>query len=162
VNPFVGSKACGECHTSAYEVWKDSGHAKATNTLKVGRDNRPDYISRLYDPECIACHVTGWDPKKVIRYNTGYTGNENPPDLLTGQGCENCHGPGGKHSELERLFAKSEGKKEEVDAWRKFHHLNAKTAYDMCAKCHDGDNDPHFNEEHFDEYWNKIAHPGKD
>src|SRR5205807_1456311 len=66
VNPYVGVKVCGECHKSAYEVWKESDHAKATGTLKTGRDHRPDYISRLYDPECIACHVTGWDPKKVI------------------------------------------------------------------------------------------------
>ncbi len=161
-NPFVGAKVCGECHKSAYEVWKGTGHAKATATLKTGRDHLPDYISRLYDPECIACHVTGWDPQKVVRYKSGYTGNENPPDLLTGQQCENCHGPGGKHSQLEQLFTKNEGKKEDVDAWRKFHRLSMKTAEALCAKCHDGDNDPNFKAETFDRYWNDIAHPGKD
>lgn len=164
-NPYFGVKACAECHKSAYDVWKDTPHAKATETLQTGRDHRPDYISRLYDPECIACHVTGWDPKKVIRYKTGYTGNENPPDLLTGQQCENCHGPGGKHSELERLFAKNDGKdvkKDEVEAWRKFQRLTVKTAFDLCTKCHDGDNDPNFKTENFDEHWEKIAHPGKD
>ncbi|HEY3963884.1 MAG TPA: multiheme c-type cytochrome [Planctomycetaceae bacterium] len=161
-NPFVGAKVCGECHKSAYQVWEGSKHAQATETLKTGRDHLPDYISRLYDPECIACHVTGWDAQKVVRYKTGYTGNENPPDLLTGQQCENCHGPGGKHSELEQLFAKNEGKKEDVDAWRKFHRLSVKTAYTLCAKCHDGDNDPNFKQESFDRYWGEIAHPGKD
>jgi hypothetical protein len=164
VNPYVGVLACAECHKSAYEVWKDTPHAKATETLKTGRDHLPDYISRTYDPECIACHVTGWDAKKVIRYNTGYTGNENPPDLLTGQQCENCHGPGGKHTELERLLAKNGGKdvkKEEVEAWRKFHQLSVKTAFDLCTRCHDGDNDPNFKTENYDEHWERIAHPGK-
>ncbi|MBS0266938.1 MAG: hypothetical protein JSS02_33735 [Planctomycetes bacterium] len=166
-NPFVGAKVCGECHTSAYEVWKETGHAKATETLKHGRDHRPDFISRLYDPECIACHVTGWDPKKVVRYNTGYTGNENPPDLLTGQQCENCHGPGGRHSQLEQLLKagklpSDDIKQDEIDGWRKFVKVSLKNAYDMCAKCHDGDNDPNFKVENFNEYWDKVAHPGKD
>lgn len=160
-NPYVGVKVCAECHKEAYKIWIDTNHAKATETLKTGRDNRPDFINRIFDPECVACHVTGWDPKKVVRYKTGYEGEDKTPHLL-GQQCENCHGPGGKHSELERLFAKGEGKKEQVDAWRKFHHLSVKTAYDLCIKCHDGDNDPNFKSENFDKYWSQIAHPGKD
>ena len=27
----------------------------------------------------------------------------------------------------------------------------------QCTKCHDGDNDPHFN---FDAYWPKVEHKG--
>ncbi|MBI3864101.1 MAG: hypothetical protein HY290_19640 [Planctomycetia bacterium] len=160
-NPFVGVKACAECHKSAYQVWIDTPHAKATETLKVGRDHKPEFISRIFDPECVACHVTGWDPKKVVRYKTGYEGEDKTPHLL-GQQCENCHGPGGKHTELERLFAKGTGKKEEVEAWRKFHRLSVKTAYDLCIKCHDGDNDPNFKSESFEKYWDLVAHPGKD
>jgi hypothetical protein len=163
-NPFVGAKVCGECHKSALEVWETTKHAHATETLKTGRpgDKKP-WIDRLYDPECVACHVTGWDPKKIVGYKTGYKGEQATPHLL-GQQCENCHGPGGRHTELERLLAKNKGKAadDEVAAWRKYHRLSKKTAFDLCVKCHDGDNDPHFKTETFDSYWEQIAHPGKD
>ncbi len=163
-NPFVGAKVCGECHKSALEVWKSTKHAQATETLKTGRpgDKKP-WINRLFDPECIACHVTGWDPRKIVGYKTGYKDEQTTP-YLTGQQCENCHGPGGRHTELERLLAKDKGKPagDEVTAWRKYHRLNKKTSFDLCVKCHDGDNDPHFNSASFDKYWDEIAHPGKD
>ena len=71
-NPFVGAKVCGECHKSALEVWEKSKHADATKTLKTGGPRHQDFwINRVYDPECIACHVTGWDPKKVVRLQLG-------------------------------------------------------------------------------------------
>ncbi|MCA9151604.1 MAG: hypothetical protein KDA92_19965, partial [Planctomycetales bacterium] len=30
---FVGSETCGECHTQAYAVWEDTGHAHATKSI---------------------------------------------------------------------------------------------------------------------------------
>ena len=161
-NPFVGAKVCGECHKSAYAVWEESKHAVATETLKTGGPHvTKDWIMRLYDPECVACHVTGWDPKRIVRFKTGYDGETTTPQLM-GQSCENCHGPGGRHTELERTWAKEKKTTDEVTAWRKFHRLSQKTAFDLCIKCHDGDNDPHFGSDSFDKYWNQIAHPGKD
>jgi len=162
-NPFVGVKVCGECHKSASEVWEKSKHAEATETLKTGGPRHKSFwINRIYDPECVACHVTGWDPKKVVRYNSGYSSEDATPHLL-GQQCENCHGPGGRHTELERQWAKDQKTTDEVVAWRKFQRLSKKTAFDLCVKCHDGDNDPAFGgTKSFDEYWEEIAHPGKD
>ena len=161
-NPFIGVKVCAECHKSAMEVWKDSKHAHATETLKTGGPRHEKFwINRMFDPECIACHVTGWDPKKIVRYKTGFTGEAATPHLL-GQQCENCHGPGGRHVELERQWAKDQKTTDEVAAWRKFQRLSKKTAFDLCAKCHDGDNDPKFGSDSFDEYWEQIAHPGRD
>jgi hypothetical protein len=162
-NPFVGAKICGECHKSAMEVWEGSKHAHATETLKTGGPRHEDFwINRIFDPECIACHVTGWDPKKIVRYNTGYTGEDTTPHLL-GQQCENCHGPGGRHTGLERQWAKDQKLSDELTAWRKFHRLNKEKAFDLCAKCHDGDNDPAFGTtKTFEEYWVEIAHPGRE
>jgi len=162
-NPFVGARACGECHTKALDVWQNSKHAHATETLKTGGPRHENHwINRIYDPECVACHVTGWDPKKIVRYNSGYTSEEATPQLL-GQQCENCHGPGGRHTRLEQQWAKDQKTTDEVVAWRKFHRLDKKTAFDLCVKCHDGDNDPAFGgTKSFDEYWDEIAHPGKD
>lgn len=161
-NPFVGAKVCGECHKSAYEVWQTTDHAKATATLKTGRPGQEKtWINRIYDPECVACHVTGWDPRKVLRYKDGYTGEDATPHLV-GQQCENCHGPGGRHTELERVWAKDKKTTDDVTAWRKFLKLDHKKAFDLCVKCHDGDNDPHFSSDTFAEHWDKVAHPGKD
>src|SRR5207302_4468661 len=150
-NSFAGAKVCGECHKSAWEVWQTTKHAQATESLKTGRAGQSKaWINRMFDPECIACHVTGWDPKRFIRYKSGFTGEQSSPHLV-GQQCENCHGPGGRHVELERLFAKNKKITDELAAWRKFQRLNKKTAFDLCAKCHDGDNDPKFKSETFDE-----------
>ena len=161
-NPFVGVKVCGECHKSALEVWQNSKHAHATVSLKTGRpEQAAKWINRIFDPECIACHVTGWDPQRIIRFNTGYTGEETTPQLV-GQQCENCHGPGGRHTAVERQFAKDKKRSEEIDRWRKFQRLSVKKAFDLCANCHDGDNDPHFSSDSFKKYWEEIAHPGKD
>ena len=161
-NPYVGVKVCGECHKSALEVWKTSKHANATESLKTGRpEQTKPFINRMFDPECICCHVTGWDPQKVIRYKSGYADEKSTPHL-TGQQCENCHGPGGRHTELERLVAKEQKVTDNVKAWRKYLRLNKKTAFDLCVKCHDPDNDPKFKTETFDDYWEEIDHPGKD
>ena len=36
-------------------------------------------------------------------------------------------------------------------------------ARDQCVRCHDQDNSPDFQHEGaFEEYWEQIAHPGKD
>jgi hypothetical protein len=163
-NPFMGAKVCGECHKSAYDVWTASKHAQATEAIKTGRpEEAKAFINRIYDPECIACHVTGWDPKQFVRFKTGYEDEETTPHLV-GQSCENCHGPGGRHTELERAWAKDKKTTDEVTAWRKFHRRSVKTARDLCVRCHDGDNDPEFDTDKkpFDKYWAEIAHPGKD
>lgn len=162
VNEFVGAKVCGECHKSALEVWEGTKHAHATETLKTGHAvNSKPWINRVFDPECVACHVTGWDPRKFVRYKSGYT-DEKTTSHLAGQQCENCHGPGGRHTELEHQFAKDQKLTDEIAAWRKYHRLAKKTALDLCTRCHDGDNDPNFNAGNFDAHWDEIAHPGKD
>ncbi|MBI1310366.1 hypothetical protein GC176_03590 [bacterium] len=144
---FVGSEKCGECHTKAFEKWKETGHAKAFESLRKGRRGIP----RIYDPECLACHVTGWDPQEIFRYESGYLNEKSTPQLL-GSGCENCHGPGSRHIELVE--------DEKLDEARKLMRTTLEQAKNSgCYKCHDLDNSPHFD---FDSYWKKIAHPGLD
>nr|AUN35788.1 putative cytochrome c-554 [uncultured bacterium] len=158
---FVGSAKCGECHTKAFEVWKGTPHAKAFESLKHARKGAPDFgITRIYDAECIACHVTGWDPQNVYRYSTGFINEEFAKDdpqkemskLLMGVGCENCHGPGSKHIELVEADKKDEA--------RKLMKVTLEQAKkNVCYSCHDHDNSPHFD---FEMYWEKIKHPGLD
>ena len=186
---FVGAKTCGECHTKAYAKWKSSRHAHAFESLAKGHDPETDkgarypdqeheWISRVYDPECLACHVTGWDPKDVLRYDSGFLNAEfattdaerDREALLAGQQCENCHGPGSQHVDLERRFkmdpsvdfkpgraamhlaviADPETGKP-AKAVRHEHEVN------LCYRCHDQDNSPKFD---FATYWEKVKHTG--
>lgn len=159
---FVGAARCGECHTKAYAKWKGTKHAHALESLAKGRKGQEaDWISRIYDPECLACHVTGWDAQNVLRYASGYTGEETTPHLV-GQQCENCHSAGSQHSSLEQSFRKDlkSVSRDELMAARRDMKLNAATAeQQVCAKCHDAENSPNFK---FAKYWDEVKHPWKD
>lgn len=150
---FVGSAKCGECHKTAFAIWEKTKHARATESLAVAKP------SRMFDPECLSCHVTGWSPQEFLPYATGFTSLAETPQLA-GNGCENCHGPGGAH-----VAAEAEKKPNVVarDQFRAAMRLTKATAADnQCAKCHDGDNDPNFHGgEAFPAYWPKIEHKGK-
>ncbi|MBN2590581.1 MAG: cytochrome c family protein [Sedimentisphaerales bacterium] len=89
---YVGSKICESegCHSEQfrhqyeYAVWKENAHAKAYATLVE--------VGSQYDPECIICHVVGYD------YESGFKTLEKTPELIN-VGCEICHGPGSAHCE---------------------------------------------------------------
>jgi len=155
---FVGTKTCGECHTTALGVWQNSAHALATQHI-VSPGERSD-ISRHFDPECISCHVTGWNAQSYYPYETGYVGLEVSAHL-TGNGCENCHGPGASHSAAE---GKDSGIAEaERDALRVAMRLPLENAKERCMECHDLDNSPDFHKEGaFDDYWAEVEHSGLD
>ena len=158
---YVGSAKCGECHTKAYAKWKTTPHANAFESLKHPRNGQADFgITRIYDPECLACHVTGWDPENVLRFKGGFVNEEFARTeaekelgrILKGSGCENCHGPGSRHVELVEA--------DKLDEARKLMRVTLKTARNsLCITCHDLDNSPEFE---FDKYWKRIAHPGLD
>ena len=152
---FVGSKVCRDCHTKAYDVWEKSDHAHAYESLIKGRPELKDrWVSRIHDPECLSCHVTGWHAQDVLRYSSGFESKEKTP-LLLHNGCENCHGPGSKHIQLIDAG--------ENEAARKEVRLTLEEAKkNHCVTCHDSDNDPKFNSKAFDSYWEKIKHKGLD
>jgi len=81
---YTGSKSCKMCHVHEYEYekWSTKAHARAYATL-VREGSQ-------YDPECIKCHVVGFN------YESGFVSETQTPDLKD-VGCENCHGPGSKH-----------------------------------------------------------------
>ena len=158
---FVGTETCGECHAKSYEHWKTTGHAKATETLLHGRGTEREWVPRQFDPECLSCHVTGWEPQKMLRYDTGYFSLEASKHLL-GQQCENCHGPGSQHVEVERAFRADAVSvpRIEVDDLRAALRLSVKTAEKtVCIQCHDAENSPGFK---FEDAWEEVKHPWKD
>ncbi len=144
---FVGVEQCKGCHQSEYEIWKNSRHSYATASLSHGRADEPkEYVvDRKFDPECIACHATGWNPQRAERFISGFVDLVKTPHLA-GQQCENCHGPGSEHVRLELAFAKDKKVTEALKASREA-LMNTRD----CEDCHDHDNSPHFD---FDKYWN--------
>ncbi len=104
---YVGSARCESCHQQAYDVWSESAHAKAMERLE--KEKNPS--NRQFDPECIKCHVTGfqnpggyndfvpniadWPAKPNPLPNAAQIAKHNKN--LRGVGCESCHGPASEH-----------------------------------------------------------------
>jgi hypothetical protein len=132
---------------------------------------------RNLDPECVVCHTVGFG------YNTGYKNASKTPHL-SHVGCESCHGPGSGHAadprepkllallspwrvnpgdqlppiavmkKLAEVNLVDRNAEEQKLPRNQLAAINAVSA--MCMKCHDMDNDPHFN---IYKYWPKIYHP---
>ena len=133
---YVGAARCGECHTKAYAKWRTSKHAHAYDSLVHAK---PPGLNA--NPECLACHTTGWAA------TSGFVDFETTPHLA-GNGCENCHGPGKRHSDDPR--------NRELAAALKLDRLSVEPT---CVKCHDAENSVHFD---FAKYWPQVAHPWRD
>ncbi|MBR57386.1 MAG: cytochrome C554, partial [Myxococcales bacterium] len=156
---FVGSDKCGECHTKAFDKWVETPHSHATETL-VHPPERYE-VPRHFDPECLSCHVTGWNAQGYYPYRSGYV-ELKASQHLRGNGCENCHGPGSKHVAAEE--GESDLDDDQLEALRDQMKLAMADAKENCLQCHDIDNSPDFHvEEAFEkEYWPAIEHIGKD
>jgi len=147
---FMGSPSCADCHETAISVWRKSNHSKAwqslSETAKPARD---------FDPECIACHVVGWNAAEQLPYKGGFL-NEKETPRLASVGCESCHGPGEEHVRAEQGADQTLQEK-----LRNAIRLSVEvgTAKKHCLTCHDGDNSPHFD---FETYWKKIVHKPSD
>ena len=136
------------CHEKSYDIWKKSLHGHAYDTL--AKLDPP----RNFDPECVSCHVTGWHPTKFFPYESGFESKEKTP-LLVNTGCENCHGPGEKHCDVE--LAGSEALKQK---YRKAVVITkAESEKQQCLSCHDLDNSPDFD---FKAYWPFVEHYEKE
>ncbi|MGI9456924.1 MAG: multiheme c-type cytochrome [Aeoliella sp.] len=163
---FAGSEICADCHSTACEIFMNSPHAHATQTLV---DLDPP---RHYDPECLSCHVTGWNPQGYVPYATGYTNLEATAHLTT-NGCENCHGAALSHADAE--LGNIDATEAQIEDLRTALRMKigenegnldgqeTGKVVDNCLECHDLDNSPDFD---FQEYWNRedkpVKHYGKD
>jgi hypothetical protein len=159
---FAGSKVCADCHITASDIYHKTPHYHATETIVKLKP------ARHFDPECVSCHATGWEPQKYYPFETGFLGLEKTP-AMTGNGCENCHGPAARHvaaetgelsaspAETEQLRAALRLKVVENEG-NKPGQVFGKVV-EMCMACHDIDNSPDFD---FQKYWPLVKHVGKD
>jgi peroxiredoxin len=112
---YSGNDSCVACHTMEAATWEVTSHATAYDTLVTHGENR--------DPECVSCHVVGFDQ------TGGFSMTQASPHLEN-VGCENCHGRGGPH--ISPNFIKPE------------------TGYAAaCEKCHDTEHSLGFDYETF-------------
>lgn len=146
---FVGSAECGKCHQKAFDVWTNTPHAHATDSLVNAKP------PRQFDPECVSCHVTGWNPQQFFPYESGFLSLAKTPHLA-GNGCENCHGPGAAHVTAENAAGDAANR----DKLRALMRVSKGTSLDnACTVCHDLDNSPKFD---FNTWWPQVEHKGKD
>ncbi|MDJ0973629.1 MAG: cytochrome c family protein [Planctomycetota bacterium] len=140
---YVGKFRCIACHQAIYDDYEKTSHAHALGTLEK--------INYARDPECIRCHVVGWQrlpsAGSVDAWFREPSGFVNPDKTrhLGGVGCEVCHGPGSLHvaNPIEyRMFSSKDG----ITAWKR-----------RCMTCHDADNSPNF-VTHEDWYFEMVNH----
>lgn len=87
---YTGSKKCASCHFEEFMKWRKENHSKAFELLTA---------KYQADPKCLKCHTTGYGEP------TGFKDIKSTPSLA-GNTCESCHGPGSKHEEVCKPFAK--------------------------------------------------------
>jgi len=157
---FVGSEVCADCHGREYEIWEDGNsgnggpHKHATASLTD--PNERSWVQRHYDPECVSCHMTGWNPQGYFPYQSGYL-NHLQDEHLYDNGCENCHGPGSAHVDAERNNKNDSALLQKLRAQVRVTLDEARQS--ACMQCHDLDNSPDFLKEGaFDKYWPEIEH----
>jgi hypothetical protein len=143
---FVGSATCADCHDTAHGKWLEQEHATALDTLR----DLP--VPRIHDPECISCHVVGWDPQRYIPYESGFVSREKTPEL-SHVGCETCHGPASEHVAAE--MGEVDLTDEQIALRRTGVRITLDAAEKTCRECHDLDNSPKFD---FKTYWPHVEH----
>lgn len=107
---FLGMNTCVSCHQPQYEQWKSTAHAHAFATLEKQ--------AKEATPECVSCHVTGWNQSGGFRNQATTAG-------LKDVQCETCHGMGTEHNMFD---AKAAAPPES-----------------LCLTCHTPENDPSWN-----------------
>jgi hypothetical protein len=131
---YAGNAQCKMCHNNAAEgaqfsTWEAMDHAKAFETLKSdeakaiaqerGLDKPPHEA-----PECLRCHVTGYDVAKAA-----------PPakiKLEDGLQCESCHGPASEHLGVAKTLKFKPEKISEIDIRASILHPSE----EVCRGCH--------------------------
>ena len=79
---YVGSETCADCHAEINQLWNQTPHAKAYDSLS--NSGQQDL------PACLQCHVVGYG-------ETGGFLDQELTSELAGVQCESCHGPGNRH-----------------------------------------------------------------
>ena len=124
---YMGVESCSVCHQEAVDTYYETAHSRAFDSLiDQFREN---------DPDCVACHVTGW------KLPGGFGQASSDRRSMEHVQCEACHGYGTGHNRDGGMV--------------EFARANCVTCHngEMPAEC--GGAGRHFD---YGKYWKKIAH----
>jgi predicted CXXCH cytochrome family protein len=133
---------CQSCHPAFFQAWQQGTHGKAGSDPAF----RKAWQEAGTPPECLACHVTGYDPETNTWKAAGVT-------------CERCHSPIASNHPAEPMPVDKTGAlcgechTETYFQWQASAHrendlecsvchdphtssLKAEQAQDLCASCH--------------------------
>jgi RecJ-like exonuclease len=153
-NKYVGKKSCMPCHTVAKagkqaEIWKNSKHAEAYNTLTTPKALEIAKAKGIANPteakECLECHTLG----KTIAADLC----DSKFDIKDGVQCESCHGAGSNYKSMPIM--KDHAKSVEAGMTE---YKDEASIEKMCKSCHN-EKSPTFKPFEFKERWEKIKHP---
>jgi Cytochrome c554 and c-prime len=123
---YIGTQKCAACHFEQFTMWKQTKHAKGFEILPAKYKN---------DASCLKCHSTGFGEP------TGY--KDSTTTTLAGTTCEACHGPGSKHAEITKQYAKKKKLSEEEDKTARG-SIYRELPSNVCITCHqDKGHKPH-------------------
>ena len=123
---YMGTQKCAACHFEQFTVWKQTKHAKGFEILPA---------KYRKDAECLKCHSTGFGEPSGFK--------DASTSSLAGTSCEACHGPGSKHAELTKQYAKKKKLSEEEDKIARGSIYRTLPA-NVCITCHaDKGHKPH-------------------
>lgn len=181
---YVGDTQCFSCHQAEWAVWSKTKHAQAYEALaKVAKHP----TGRQFDGECIVCHTVGYEyqtgylnEKKTANLkNVQCEACHGPGSLHVAEEIANASKSAkpAVHKYLASLspwkvdgkgmlppVAKLEAIAKEKDPGKRQELMTEAenrvylSVHQLCANCHDPDNDPHFHE--LAEYWPKVMHTG--
>ncbi|MEN3045869.1 MAG: cytochrome c family protein [Candidatus Hydrothermales bacterium] len=138
---YVKNTVCKMCHKAEargkqWEIWENSAHAKAFETLKTEKSKEIAKKMGINDPltseKCLTCH-NGWDGEEAV-------------------GCQDCHGPGSEYKSMQVMKAVYEGKIKPSEVGM------IEPNEEFCKKCHNPES-PTYKEFKFKEFFEKIKHP---
>lgn len=152
---FIGASGCKTCHKGVaqgnqWEIWEQSKHAKAYETLKSDAAAKIAKEKGLSKPafesdECLKCHTTGFGA---------------PPEMLDakfdktmGVQCEACHGAGFDYKGMTTM----KDHQVALNSGLNPIHVSDGTAEKLCQTCHNSES-PTFKSFDFSEHWEKIQH----
>ncbi len=152
---YVGVKKCKMCHKGAskgeqYEIWSQSKHAKAFETLqseKALQIAKEKGLSKppSESPECLKCHVTGHNDPNA-KFAASF-------DKTQGVQCEACHGPGSLYKKKSIMKDRAKA----IEMGMKDIKVDDGSAEKQCRQCHNEES-PTYKEFNFQERWEQIKH----
>jgi nitrate/TMAO reductase-like tetraheme cytochrome c subunit len=149
---YIGVESCGMCHKTEkmgrqLQIWKESKHSNAFETLKTERS--ANIVKRLglstsatESPECLKCHASG--------YNVDNSLIGQKFKIEDGVQCETCHGPGSDYKDMKIMKDRNLAVQKGLIVFE-----NIET---YCITCHNVES-PTYIGFNFEEAWNKIKHP---